>query len=40
MDIGGKQIVVDLETLSTHSDACIVSIGAVLVDNLEISDTF
>ena len=40
MNISGKHIVVDLETLSTHSNACIVSIGAVLIDNLEISDTF
>ena len=40
MDISGKHIVVDLETLSTHSNACIVSIGACLVENLEITDTF
>ena len=40
MNISGKHIVVDLETLSTHSNACIVSIGAVLIDNLEITDTF
>ena len=32
MNISGKHIVVDLETLSTHSNACIVSIGAVLID--------
>ena len=36
----GKQVVVDLETLSTHANACIVSIGAVLIDDLEIVDTF
>lgn len=29
MDTSKRQIVVDLETLSTQSDACIVSIGAV-----------
>ena len=40
MDISGKHIVVDLETLSTHSNACIVSIGACLIENLEITDTF
>ena len=40
MNINGKHVVVDLETLSTHADACIVSIGAVLIDNLEIADTF
>ena len=35
-----KQIVVDLETLSIHSNACIVSIGAVLIEDMEITDTF
>ena len=35
-----KQIVVDLETLSTHPNACIVSIGAVLIEDMEITDTF
>ena len=40
MNLGEKKIVVDLETLSTHSNACIVSIGACLVENLEITDTF
>ena len=40
MDINGKHIVVDLETLSTKSNAAIVSIGAVLIDKLEIVDTF
>ena len=36
----GKQVVVDLETLSTHANACIVSIGACLIEDLEIVDTF
>jgi len=40
MDLNERKIVVDLETLSTHSNACIVSIGAVLIENLEIVDTF
>lgn len=40
MDIASKQVVVDLETLSTHANACIVSIGAVKLENLEIVDTF
>ena len=40
MNLSEKKIVVDLETLSTHSNACIVSIGACLVENLEITDTF
>ena len=40
MDVNGKQVVVDLETLSTHANACIVSIGAVLIEDLEIVDTF
>ena len=40
MDISAKQVVVDLETLSTHANACIVSIGAVLVEDMEITDTF
>ena len=35
-----KQIVVDLETLSIHPNACIVSIGAVLIEDMEITDTF
>ena len=35
-----KQIVVDLETLSIKPNACIVSIGAVLIENMEITDTF
>ena len=35
-----KQVVVDLETLSTHPNACIVSIGAVLIEDMEITDTF
>ena len=35
-----KQVVVDLETLSIHSNACIVSIGAVLIEDMEITDTF
>ena len=38
MDLNERKIVVDLETLSTHSNACIVSIGAVLIENLEIVD--
>tara|TARA_X000000368_G_C23048162_1_gene720067 strand:- start:520 stop:1029 length:510 start_codon:yes stop_codon:yes gene_type:complete len=40
MDISSKQIVLDLETLSTRSNAAIVSIGAVAIDNLEIVDEF
>ena len=40
MDINGKHIVVDLETLSTKSNAAIVSIGAVKIEGLEIVDTF
>ena len=36
MDIYSKQVVVDLETLSTHANACIVSIGAVMIEDLEI----
>ena len=32
--------VVDLETLSIHPNACIVSIGAVLIEDMEITDTF
>ena len=40
MDTSAKHVVVDLETLSTNSNACIVSIGACLVENLEITDTF
>ena len=36
----GKQVVIDLETLSTHANACIVSIGACLIEDLEIVDTF
>ena len=35
-----KQIVVDLETLSIKPNACIVSIGAVLIEDMEITDTF
>ena len=35
-----KQIVVDLETLTIHPNACIVSIGAVLIEDMEITDTF
>ena len=40
MDISGKHIVVDLETLSTHSNACIVSIGAVLIEDLKKQGEF
>ena len=40
MDINKPHIVVDLETLSTRSNACIVSIGAVRIENLEIVDEF
>jgi len=40
MDTSKKHVVIDLETLSTQPNACIVSIGAVLIDNLEIVDTF
>ena len=40
MDIYSRQVVLDLETLSTRSNAAIVSIGAVAIDNLEIVDTF
>ncbi len=40
MDISASQVVVDLETLSTRPNACIVSIGAVLVEDMEIIDTF
>ena len=29
-----KQVVVDLETLSIHPNACIVSIGAVLIEDM------
>ena len=35
-----KQVVVDLETLSIHSNACIVSIGAVLIENMEVAGPF
>ena len=40
MIIERPHIVVDLETLSTRSNACIVSIGAVRIENLEIVDEF
>ena len=40
MDTSGKHIVVDLETLSTHSNACIVSIGAVLIEDLKKQGEF
>ena len=40
MNVNGKQVVVDLETLSIHPNACIVSIGAVLIEDMEITDTF
>ena len=35
-----KQIVVDLQTLSIKPNACIVSIGAVLIEDMAITDTF
>jgi hypothetical protein len=35
-----KDIMVDLETLSTRSNAIIVSIGAVYFDETDIGDTF
>ena len=38
MDIYSRQVVLDLETLSTRSNAAIVSIGAVAIENLEIVD--
>lgn len=40
MIINKPHIVVDLETLSTRSNACIISIGAVRIENLEIVDEF
>jgi hypothetical protein len=41
MDPSKRQIVVDLETLSTKSNGCIVSIGAVAFSiNVGILDTF
>ena len=40
MIIERPHIVVDLETLSTRSNACIISIGAVRIENLEIVDEF
>ena len=40
MDISSRQIVVDLETLSTRSNAAILSIGAVAVEDLKIVDEF
>ena len=38
MDTSVKQIVLDLETLSTRSNAAIISIGAIAIENLEIVD--
>lgn len=35
-----NHIVFDLETLSTHKNACIVSIGAVKISKLDITDYF
>ena len=40
MDINGKHVVIDLETLSTKSNAAIVSIGAIKIENLRKTDTF
>lgn len=40
VDTHSRQVVLDLETLSTRSNAAIVSIGAVAIENLEIVDTF
>jgi len=40
MNIDGKHIVLDLETLSTRANAAIVSIGAVAIEGLEIVDEF
>ena len=40
MDKPGRHVVVDLETLSTRSNACIVSVGAVAIENYEIVDEF
>ena len=40
MDTSVKQIVLDLETLSTRSNAAIISIGAIAIENLEIVDEF
>lgn len=40
VDTLSRQIVLDLETLSTRSNAAIVSIGAVAIENLEIVDEF
>jgi DNA polymerase III epsilon subunit-like protein len=40
VDTHSRQVVLDLETLSTRSNAAIVSIGAVAIENLEIVDEF
>ena len=40
MNINGKHVVIDLETLSTKSNAAIVSIGAIKIENLRKTDTF
>ena len=40
MDVYSRHVVLDLETLSTRSNAAIVSIGAVAIENLEVVDEF
>ena len=40
VDTYSRQVVLDLETLSTRSNAAIVSIGAVAIEDLKIVDEF